>query len=133
MTTAETVESEPSEMVLPFVGNVLRETVQAWSNACRAFFRWEREHIFERDPTPEETEKHRIPLEELLLGTRLLRILVSTASVRDRSLAKALDGRLCQLQESWEIANNPMSLEEAKKLALQMFPAEKDFIEDLSR
>src|ERR1700751_6097984 len=116
MTAVDTVESEPSEMVLPFVGNVLRQTVQEWSNACHSFLRWEREHIFERTPAPGEKEKHRRTLEELLLGTRLLRILVSNTSERDRSLAKALDGRLWQLQESWEIANNPMSLEEAKKL-----------------
>lgn len=119
--------------VLPFVSEALRQNIEAWCSACHAFLLWERENIFAGEPTPEQRDKHRRTLEELLLGTRLLHILVSHSSVHDRSLANALDGRLGQLQESWEIANNPMSLNGAKALANEIFPEEKDLISRLSQ
>ena len=41
-----------------------------------------------------------------------------------RQLAPEVKGRLIQLQYSWEALDNPMSQEEADRLAAQYFPAE---------
>jgi|SRR5688572_7563301 len=131
MAAVNTVDAMDETGTLPFLKNALEQNVRAWSDACWKFLQWEREHILFQEPTSVQREQHRSTLRELLLGTRLLLTLVSTADFHNSGLRRELQGRLIQLEESSAVASNPMTPHDARTILTEAFPAEEKFIEQL--
>ena len=98
--------------------------LRLWMQASDSFRAWERREIFLAEPTKATLAEYRDSLKWMLRLARLLDGLVNDPDFPDRQFAVEIDGRLRQLQDSWDALNNPMTEAEADALTAQYFPDE---------
>jgi hypothetical protein len=101
------------------------ERILEWSAGCGRFLKWERDHMIIREPSAQELAEHKKVLRWLLSATKLFHASVSDPEFPERSLAKELQGRLTQLEQSWRMFHEGMPKEEAEKLLAEVFPDER--------
>lgn len=101
-----------------------RKLVEDWVNACNDFLRWQRREVIERRPSPEKLSEHRVALKVMLRLGRSLHAHVCDPDFPLRQCIPEVDGKLRQLEESWEMIHNPMSDAEADAVLQQAFPDE---------
>jgi hypothetical protein len=111
----------------PFEAPVLEQLsvdyIRHWSRACAAFLQWEQDRIFGAEPANAERNRHREALKALLIAGRALYTLTSDPEFL-HSMSREVRGRLGQLENSWEMLNNPISEVEADRILAAVFPDE---------
>lgn len=99
----------------------VRDLVNRWLGCCDEFLDWQRRHILEVEPSAERLEAHRQALKFLLRSTRLMHCQAADPDFPDRSLAAELSARLLQLEQSWEMIEDPMPAEAAEAILKAVF------------
>lgn len=105
--------------------NITHEFLRVWVRACDAFLNWQRQEIIEKDPPPEKLAEHRDALKWMLRLTRILHTQVADPDFPARQFAPKLAGKLLQLEQSWELIQNPMPDAEADAILRTVFPDER--------
>ena len=100
--------------------NLIRRWAEVWINDCNEFRRWEREEILRKEPSPETIAEHGKKSQLFILSGRLLQGLMT--SFDSRPLRPEVDGKLRQLEETWDMVHNPMSDQEAEAILQKAFP-----------
>jgi|GEM_PF-3068557 hypothetical protein len=99
-----------------------RDSVAQWSALCQQFLDNQR-HVLSGRITRDQLQDHLTALKWLLRFARVMHVAVSDPDYPDRQIADELEGRLIQLEHSWELFHNPMSEAEAENLIADVFPA----------
>ena len=81
--------------------------------------------LFLRSPASSELAKHRLALSLIIRTTRAWQGLVLDPDFPDHSMARQLEIRLRQLEESWNLLHNSMPQEEADDIIGSLFPNER--------
>jgi hypothetical protein len=97
-----------------------------WSRWCREFLNWEQARIVAGEPTEKEKAEHKRALTWLLRLTRMIHSLIADPEFPDRALARELEGRVWQLEQSWRMIYEPMDEEEAERLLKKTFTTLED-------
>ena len=108
----------PSEGMKDFA----RHQVERWCQTCDKFIQWQRDHIVQGIPTPEQHREHKDALRWLLRTTRLLSFSVATPDFQDRSVQRMVEVALWKLDQSWQTIYEPLPEAEADKLLAEIFP-----------
>lgn len=99
-----------------------RKLVEDWVKSCNEFLQWQRREVIEKRPSPKKLAEHRDTLKLMLrLGHGLL-AQVSDPDFPLRQCVPAVGGKLRQLEQSWEMIQNPMSDGDADAVLQQAFP-----------
>jgi hypothetical protein len=104
----------------------LADQVHGWSAMCAKVLAWERDHILLGTPTEKERENHRAVLKLLLRWTRFLQSMLADPDLSERSLLAEIEGRVLQLESSWQAVINPIDAKEAANALRQAFNTEPD-------
>jgi len=104
---------------------ITHEYVGQWIRACDAFLKWQREEIIEKEPTTETLSEHRSALKWMLRHTRILHAEIADPDFPVRHFAKAIAGKLLQLEESWQLVHEAIPDAEADALLQAAFPNER--------
>src|SRR5258708_4813853 len=102
--------------------NLIRRWVQIWVSDCNEFRRWEREELILKDPSPETIAEHAKKSQLFILSARLLQGLMANPDYPAREFRAEVDGKVRQLEETWDMIHNPMTDEEADAILLKAFP-----------
>lgn len=97
------------------------DSVQKWLSVCDEFLDGQRT-LFVEPPPPGELAKHRLTLSFLIRTTVTLRGQMLDPEFPERSLARQLEIRLSQLEESWNLLHKPMPQAEADAIIGSVFP-----------
>jgi hypothetical protein len=109
------------------VSRGLADQVHRWSAMCGAVLAWERQDILGGNPTETERQKHREAVKILLRWSRFIQAMLADPDIHDRSLLAEIEGRVLQLESSWETLTEPtMDDREAASLLKEAFPGEAD-------
>jgi hypothetical protein len=100
---------------------IVRDFANRWVGCCDEFLDWQRRHVLEVEPSAERLEAHRQALKFLLRATRLLHCQAADPDFPDRSLAAELSARLQQLEQSWEMIQDPMPAQAAEAVLKAVF------------
>ncbi len=98
------------------------ESFERISQACDKFLQWERENIFQGNPTAEQLERHRKALKWMLRIMRLIHTCAAEPEYPDKSFKSTLENQIWRLEQSWELCFNPMPSAEAEKILAEVFP-----------
>jgi hypothetical protein len=98
------------------------EILRLWSRACGQFLERERREILQTEPSPETLAGHLRELKTMIRLTASLLGQVSDPDFPARHFAAEVKGRLLQLEDSWELLNNPMTPRQADELLARCFP-----------
>ena len=101
---------------------VTGEILRLWSRACGQFLDQERREIIQSQPSPEKLAAHLRELKAMIRLTASLLGQVSDPDFPVRHFAAEIKGRLLQLEDSWELLNNPMMPRQADELLARCFP-----------
>ena len=108
------------------------DQVERWSSICQKFLDWQRREILrQREPSPEKLKLHCSALKWLLRFGRIMQLTMAEPGYPDKRFLYELEGRLLQLQESWNMVHEPMPDAEAEKLLKEVFPEDEQFINKL--
>lgn len=99
-------------------------SVQRWLSICDQFLD-EQRGLFLKSPPPDDLAKHRLALSLIIRTTRTLHGQALDPEFPDHSIARQLETRLRQLEESWNLLHNPMPPEEANAIIGSVFPNER--------
>ena len=117
--------STPDEMLplqrqaLEFVFDSARRTI----SECDKFLDAQRA-LFLKQPTFRELAEHRLALAIIMRAARAWQNCVFDPDFPDHSIARQLEVRLRQLEESWSLFYNPMPQAEADAILESAFPNE---------
>ena len=114
----------PSSSSRPFLKRATEQFIEAWRAGCKAFLAWQYDEILSKRPSPEVLADHRDTLKWLLWATRMLHAQILHPDYPARQYLPEVEGKLGQLEKSWEMIHNPMSDEEADRILSQAFPDE---------
>jgi len=112
----------PKAAVASSGANLLRGWVQVWINDCNEFRRWEREELILKAPSPETVVEHGKESQLLILTARFLQGLLANPDYPAREFRAEVDGKVRQLEETWDMIHNPMNDEEASAILEKAFP-----------
>jgi hypothetical protein len=98
------------------------EILRLWSRACGQFLERERREIIQSEPSPEKLAGHLRDLKAMIRLTASLLGQVSDPDFPVRHFAAEIKGRLLQLEDSWDLLNNPMTPRQAGELLAHCFP-----------
>jgi hypothetical protein len=96
-------------------------SVQQWVSVCDQFLD-EQRVLFLKSPSQNELAKHCLALSFIMRTSRTLQGQVLDPDFPDHSMARQLEIRLRQLEESWKTLHNPMPQEEADEIIGSVFP-----------
>jgi hypothetical protein len=117
------VASHPlSESSSSATETVAVEILRLWSRACGQFLERERREIIQAEPSPEKFAGHLRELKAMIRLTAAMLGQVSDPDFPARHFAAEIKGRLLQLEDSWDLLNNPMTPRQADELLVQCFP-----------
>ena len=119
MNTAATLDAPPANSPLAATAD---EILRLWSRACDQFLERQRREILQTEPSPETLAGHLRELKTMIRLTASLRGQVSDPDFPARHFAAEIKGRLLQLEDSWDLLNNPMTLRQADELLAHCFP-----------
>ena len=103
--------------------SILEKNVEFCLAICTAFLDWQRKELIEKEPSPADLAKHRTNLKWLIRMTRWLQSAVSDPDYPARQYLAEIQGRILQLEKSWEMFyENPMTDAEADALLQKAFP-----------
>lgn len=102
--------------------HLIRRWVQIWVNDCNEFRRWEREELILREPSRETIIEHGKKSQLFIMTARFLQGLMANPDYPARGFRAEIDGKVRQLEETWDMIHNPMSDEEAKAILQKAFP-----------
>ena len=117
--------SAPDEMLpmqrqaLEFVFDSARRTI----SECDKFLDAQRA-LFLKKPTTREIVEHRLALAIIMRMARAWQNCVFDPDFPDHAIARQLEIRLRQLEESWNLFHNPMPQAEADAILESAFPNE---------
>jgi hypothetical protein len=83
------------------------------------------QRVFLKSPSASELIEHRLALSLIIRTARTWQGLVLDPDFPDRSIARQLEIRLRQLEESWSLFYNPMPQSEADSIIESTFPNER--------
>ena len=126
MVNATATEAMPAR---PEVAEGMEKLISSWLEVCQVFHDWERRAIILNEPDEGTLARYRQDLKVMLRVGRTLSAAMKDPDLPPNKLARRLEGRLGQLEESWRCLNNPMGAEEAKRVLIEIFPEERDFID----
>jgi hypothetical protein len=102
--------------------DLLQLWFQSWVTDCNRFRRWEREELILKQPSSEIVAEHAKKSQFFLLSGRLLQGLMTSPGCSCRELRGEVDGKVRQLEETWEMIHQPMSDQEAEVVLQKAFP-----------
>lgn len=102
--------------------NLIRRWIQIWVNDCNEFRRWEREELILKEPSAETLVEHGKKSQLFILTARFLQGLMANPDYPAREFRAEVDGKVRQLEETWDMIHNPMSDEEAGAILQKAFP-----------
>ena len=102
--------------------DLIRRWVQIWVQDCNEFRRWEREELVLKEPASRTIAQHGKKSQLFILTARFLQGLMADADYSARELRAEVDGKVRQLEETWDLIHNPMSDEEASAILQKAFP-----------
>jgi len=114
----------PGSSSRPFLTRATEQFIEAWRVGCKAFLAWQYDEIISKRPSPEVLADHRDTLKWLLWATRMLHAQILHPDYPARQYLPEVEGKLGQLEKSWEMIHNPMSEAEADHILNQAFPGE---------
>ena len=91
-------------------------------NDCNEFRRWERKELILKRPSPEVVAEHVRKSQLFILTARLLQGLMANPNYPAREFRAEVDGKVRQLEETWDMIHNPMSNEQADAILQKAFP-----------
>ena len=98
-----------------------RDEVSRWSDLCQKFLDWQKREILVASELSENRiEQHRTQLKWLLRFGRAIYLTASDPDYPDKQLNGELNGRLIQLQHSWQIVHE--HLPQSEQLLEELFP-----------
>jgi hypothetical protein len=95
---------------------------QIWFADCNEFRRWERDELILKEPSPNMLIEHRKRSQMFILSARLLQGLMANPDYPARDFRAEVDGKVRQLEETWDMIHNPMTSEEAELVLQKAFP-----------
>lgn len=113
----------PSESA-DLLAAVKEKCLGLWVEGCNDFRRRERKQIIEQEPSPETLRKYRNELKWWLRSGRLFMSLAADPDFPAKQFIPEIEGKLLQLEASWDTLNNPMTEAEADALMEKYFPDE---------
>lgn len=124
MAVSEAIADQRAELFGEGAGDFARVYIEKLCASCDLFLRWERKHIIEREPNPEESKQHRDALKWMLRMTRLLQTVVSDPEYPDHVVRDHLEHEVWRLDQSWKMIYEAMPEAQANKLLAEIFPEE---------
>jgi hypothetical protein len=117
------------EIVIPtavseFETSLLRAWFEVWIKLANDFRLWEREELIEKTPSAETLATHKKTAATLIRSAHLMQSLMEDPEYPIREFLAAVQGKLLQLQDSWDMIHNPMPDQEADRLLTEIFPDE---------
>ena len=103
----------PKGVTTPSEPNLIRRWVQIWVSGCNEFRRWEREELILKEPSPETLAEHGKKSQLFILTARFLQGLMANPDYPAREFRSEVDGKVRQLEVTWDMIHNPMSDAEA--------------------
>lgn len=83
---------------------------------CEEFIRRQYREIIHGQPSEQKRAEHRHELKWLLRMAEALRSVAADQEFPNRSLKQRLNGKVWQIEESWELLYNPPAPEETERL-----------------
>jgi hypothetical protein len=96
--------------------------IESWAKAVDRFRQWERREIIEKEPSPEDLERHRREGAWFIRWTRFLQSMVMDPEFPVRECVPEVEGRLIQLEQAWDTIHDPMPEAEAAAILKKAFP-----------
>ena len=118
------------EMVIPAPGPVsvgaklTQRLVQMFVDSCNEFLEWQYRELIESRPSPAKLSEHRDSLKAMLRLAHTIHGQVTDPDFPARQFIPEVTGKLRQLEESWEMIQNPMNDAEADAILQKAFPDE---------
>ncbi len=119
MNPAATLAAPPANSPLAATAD---EILRLWSRACDQFLERQRREILQTEPSPETLAGHLRELKTMIRLTASLLGQVSDPDFPARHFGAEIKGRLLQLEDSWDLLNNPMTPRQADELLARCFP-----------
>ena len=113
-----------STAVSEFDTSLLRAWFEVWIKLANDFRQWEREELIEKTPSAEGLATHKRTAATLIRSAHLMQSLMEDPEYPIREFLPVVQGKLLQLQDSWDMIHNPMPDEEADRLLAEIFPDE---------
>jgi hypothetical protein len=110
--------------VSEFDTSLLRAWFEIWIKLANDFRQWEREELIEKTPSVGTLATHKKTAATLIRSAHLMQSLMEDPEYPIREFLPAVQGKLMQLQDSWDMIHNPMPDEEADRLLAEIFPDE---------
>jgi hypothetical protein len=110
---AVTAKSEP---------DLIHHWVEIWIRDCNAFRRWERTEVILKTPDLNTVAEHAKRSQLFILSGRLLQGLMTSPDYPAREFRAEVDGKVRQLEETWDMIHNSMSDQEAETILQKAFP-----------
>jgi hypothetical protein len=110
--------------VSEFDTSLLRAWFEVWIKLANDFRQWEREELIEKAPSSETLATHKKTAATLIRSAHHMQSLMEEPENPIREFLPAVQGKLLQLQDSWDMIHNPMPDEEADRLLAEIFPDE---------
>src|SRR5438093_444142 len=114
----------PSNPSRPLLKRATEQFLEAWRVGCKSFLAWQYDEVLSKRASPEVLADHRATLKWWLWVTRMLHAQILHPEYPARQYLPEVEGKLGQLEKSWEMVHNPMSDEEANRILGQAFPDE---------
>jgi len=111
----------PQDVAAGAERDLIRRWVQIWIQDCNEFRRWEREELVLKDPSPDTVTAHGKRSQLFILTARFLQGLMANANYSARELRAEVEGKVRQLEETWDMIHNPMRDEEASAILQKAF------------
>jgi hypothetical protein len=117
------------EIVIPtvvseFDTSLLRAWFEVWVKLANDFRQWEREELIEKTPSAKSLATHKRTAATLIRSAHLMQSLMEDPEYPTREFLPEVQGKLLQLQDTWDMIHNPMPDEEADRLLAEIFPDE---------
>ncbi len=91
----------------------MESLIREWLAVYDDYLRRERRETLEQEPSPEKLAAFKSELRLLLRSARALQAFVADPDFPSADSAAEVGGKVLQLQTSWEMLNNAMTLSEA--------------------
>ena len=101
--------------------NLIRRWVRVWISDCNEFRRWEREELLKKRPSPEALTEHGKKSQLFILTARFLQGLMANPDYPAGEYRAEIDGKVRQLEETWDMIHNPMSDSETEAILEKAF------------
>jgi hypothetical protein len=107
-----------------FETGLLRAWFEVWIKLASDFRQWERKELIEKTPSSETLARHKKTAATLIRSAHLMQSLMEDPERAIRDFLPQVQGKLLQLQDSWDMIHNPLPDEEADRLLAEIFPDE---------